>query len=101
MHAASLCLAEDLAPPALLIAAYDTDHGDPEERLRILGDLRDLGRYLERPDLVSHADDRMFDEARDWVATGDEAERRHRLRTVQSAIDRETADTIRDELRDR
>ena len=97
MHAAALCLEEDPEAPALLIEAYATDE-DPEERLRTLGDLRDLARYVDRPDLVAFADRQLKSEAFEWVRAGEEHERRHRLRTVQSATNRTVADQIRDEL---
>jgi hypothetical protein len=97
MHAAALCLAEDPDPPALLIDAYALDE-DPEERLRTLGDLRDLARYVDRPDLGTYAEGQLRSEAMAWVRAGEEHERRHRLRTVQSATSRAVADEIRDEL---
>ena len=97
MHAASRCLDEDPDAPALLIAAYATDT-DPEERLRTLGDLRDLARYVDRPDVVTYADHQLETEALAWVRAGQEHERRHRLRTVQSATNRAVADQIRDKL---
>ncbi|MFA9444068.1 hypothetical protein [Egicoccus sp. AB-alg6-2] len=97
MHAATMCLEEDPDAPALLIEAYATDE-DPEERLRTLGDLRDLARYVDRPDLVAFADRQLKAEAFDWVRAGEGHERRHRLRTVQSATSRVVADQIRDEL---
>lgn len=97
MHAASRCLDEDPDAPALLIDAYATDT-DPEERLRTLGDLRDLARYVDRPDVVTYADHQLETEAFAWVRAGEEHERRHRLRTVQSATNRAVADQIRDKL---
>ncbi|MFA9432298.1 hypothetical protein [Egicoccus sp. AB-alg2] len=97
MHAANLCLAEDPDAPTMLIDAYATDT-DPEERLRTLGDLRDLARYVERPDVVEFADRQLRAEAMEWVRAGEEHERRHRLRTVQNATNRTVADQIRDEL---
>ncbi|HSK22804.1 MAG TPA: hypothetical protein VK906_06495 [Egicoccus sp.] len=97
MHAAAMCLDEDPDAPAMIIDAYATDE-DPEERLRTLGDLRDLARYVDRPDLVEFADRQLKVEATEWVRAGEEHERRHRLRTVQSATSRAVADQIRDEL---
>jgi hypothetical protein len=98
MQAAALCLEDDPDEPALLIAAYVDAEEDPEPQLRALDDLRDLARYLDRPDLVEYADRELQVRAKAWVADGDEAERRYRLRTVQSVTSREVADRIRDEL---
>ncbi|GGI02591.1 hypothetical protein [Egicoccus halophilus] len=98
MHAAAQCLDDDPDAPALLIDAYAGDT-DPEECLRTLSDLRDLARYVDRPDLVAFADRRMHEEALAWVRDGEEHDRRHRLRTVQNAAGRAVADAIRDELR--
>ena len=100
MHAASLCLEEDPDAPSLLIDAYVTeDLLDPEERLRTLVDLQDLARYVDDDDLRSWVDERIDAEARTWVREGTEQERRHRLRTLTSMVDRGFADQIRDELR--
>lgn len=100
MHAASLCIDEDPDPPSLLIDAYVTDDLlDPEERLRTLVDLQDLGRYVDNSDLRAYVDDRLGAEARAWVRDGNEQERRHRLRTLTSMLGRDEADAIRDELR--
>jgi hypothetical protein len=98
MQAATMCLDDDPDEPALLLAAYDDADDDPEARLRALDDLRDLARYIDRADLVEHADRELRERSKAWVAAGDEAERRHRLRTVQSVTSRELADRIRDEL---
>jgi hypothetical protein len=98
MQAATMCIADDPDEPALLLAAYDVADDDPEVQLRALDDLRDLARYVDRTDLVEHADHELRERSRAWVAAGDEAERRHRLRTVQSVTSREFADRIRDEL---
>lgn len=97
MHAAELCLAEDPAAPELLVAAYRID-ADGEEHLQALADLRDLARYLDRRDVIEIADSHLESAARDWVAAGDEGERRYRLRSVQSLTSRELADQLRDEL---
>jgi hypothetical protein len=97
MQAATMCLADDPDEPALLLAAYELDD-EPEAKLRALDDLRDLARYIDRADLVEHADRELRERSKAWVAAGDEAERRHRLRTVQSVTSRELADRIRDEL---
>lgn len=99
MHTAALCLDEDPDAPDLLVNAYVEAVEDPEERLRAFVDLKDLARYVDRPDLVELSDDRIASEARSWVRAGDETEQRHRLRTLTSMISREFADTIRDELR--
>lgn len=99
MHAASLCLAEDPDAPTMLIDAYVTDDLiEPEDRLRTFVDLQDLARYLDETALRSWVDERIDDEARQWVRAGSEQERRHRLRTLSSMVNREFADTIRDEL---
>jgi hypothetical protein len=98
MQAAAMCLEDDPEDPALLLAAYENDE-DPEDRLRALDDLRDLARYIDRADVGEHAERELLAQSRAWVKAGDEAERRHRLRTVQSVMSREVADQIRDELR--
>ena len=98
MHTAALCLEEDPQAPELLIAAYAADTGDEEERLAALSDLRDLGRYIDRPDLAEEAERLLRDGAHAWVEAADQSERRYRLRTVQSLTSREVADDIRDDL---
>lgn len=99
MHMASLCLEEDPDRPSLLVDAYlPPDLDDPEERLRALVDLRDLARYVDDPDVRALTDERIADDARSWVRAGNEAERRHRLRTLGSMVDQHFADTIRDEI---
>lgn len=98
MHTAALCLAEDPAAPALLLAAYDPDDVDGEERLAALSDLHDLARYLERDDLTAVADERLQETAEAWVLAGTEGERRYRLRTVQSLATAAITDAIRDRL---
>lgn len=97
MHAASLCLDEDPDAPELLVSAYRVE-GDGEERLQSLADLRDLARYIDRPDIVEIADGHLEADARRWVTEGAEGERRYRLRSVQSLTSRELADQLRDEL---
>lgn len=97
MRAAELCLAEDPAAPELLVAAYRVEAAG-EERLQSLADLRDLARYVDRPDLVEIADHHLGSEARAWVAAAEPGERRYRLRSVQSLTSRELADQLRDEL---
>lgn len=100
MHAAALCTEEDPDEPSLLVGAYITDDlTDPEERLRTFVDLRDLARYIDHAELRALADAHIDAEAREWVRDGTEQERRHRLRTLTSMVDRAFADTIRDELR--
>lgn len=105
MHAAQMCLDKDPDAPDLLVTAYlgDLDGGDDrddrEALLRALLDLRDLARYLDRDDLRTLSNERFDEEARSWIRSGDEPQRRHRLRTLASMAGQETADTIRDELR--
>lgn len=99
MHTANQCLEEDPDPPALLIAAYlPPGLADPEERLRTLIDLRDLGRYVDHEGLRDFAAERLDDEARTWVREANEQERKHRLRTLTSMVDQRFADQIRDEI---
>jgi hypothetical protein len=98
MQAAAWCLEDDPDDPALLVAAYTVEDDDVEVRLRALDDLRDLARYLDRADLRDHAQTELESQARAWVRDGDDAGRRHRLRTVQSVTSREFADRLRDEL---
>lgn len=99
MHTAAQCVDEDPEPPSLLIAAYVPDDlEDPEERLRALVDLQDLARYVEVPELKSFTADSIDELAREWARSGNDAERRYRLRTLASMIDQRFADTIRDEL---
>jgi hypothetical protein len=98
MHAAALCLEDDPNDPDLLVTAYLDVGTTPEDRLPALVDLRDLARYVDRPDVVSIADEHLRRESSEWVADGDEGERRYRLRTVQTLVSREVADAIRDEL---
>lgn len=99
MHTAALCLDEDPTAPELLVRAYTDGVEDTEDRLRAYVDLKDLARYVERRDLTELADRRIGEDARCWVREADEAEQRHRLRTLTSMLSREFADTIRDELR--
>lgn len=101
MHAAQLCLADDPDAPALLIAAYAEADADPEDQLRSLSDLQDLGRYVDRPDIVDTATSLLAEHARRWVEEADEQERRHRLRTLTSLAGRAFADDLRDELEGR
>jgi hypothetical protein len=98
MHTAVLCLEDDPAAPALLLAAYDPDEIEDEERLASLSDLHDLARYLERPDVTEIATTRLRETAEAWVLAGTEGERRYRLRTVQSLTSQAVADSIRDRL---
>ena len=100
MHAAQLCLEEDPDPPSLLVAAYVTDDlTEPEERLRTLVDLEDLGRYVGEESMREWASGRIDEEARAWVRDATEQEQRHRLRTLTSLVSQEFADQLRDELR--
>lgn len=99
MHTAALCLEEDPSAPTLLIEAYLEGVDDGEDYLRTLLDLDDLGRYVSRPDLSEYARGEIDRRAYEWVAEADEAERRHRLRTLTSMFDRAFADDIRDRLR--
>jgi hypothetical protein len=99
MHTAARCLEEDPDAPELLVRAYLGPVEEPEERLRAFVDLQDLARYVDRPDLRDHCTAAIREEARSWVRGADEAEQRHRLRTLTSMVSREFADEIRDELR--
>lgn len=99
MHMATLCLDEDPSDPDLLVEAYLAGMEQPEERLRAFVDLKDLARYVDRPDVTGLCDARIGAEGAAWVREADEAEQRHRLRTLTSMVSREFADTIRDELR--
>jgi hypothetical protein len=105
MHAAQLCLEEDPDAPALLVAAYrdgsEDAATDVEELLRRHVDLGDLARYVDRPDVAGIARQQLHDDALAWVAAGDEQERRHRLRTLASMVDRAFADDLRDEAEGR
>lgn len=101
MHAAQLCLDDDPDAPALLVDAYRLEGTDTEERLRSYGDLADLARYIDRPDIADLARADLAAEARTWIADGDDQERRHRLRTLASMVSREFADGLRDELEGR
>jgi hypothetical protein len=98
MHAAQLCLDDDPDAPELLVDAYRLDGDDTEEQLRSYGDLADLARYIDRPDIVELAQAEQAEQARAWVAAGDDQERRHRLRTLASMVGRAFADDLRDEL---
>jgi hypothetical protein len=98
MHAAQLCLDEDPDAPALLVDAYRAPEVDVEERLRSYSDLKDLARYVDRPDVVTLAEELLATDARAWVAAGDDQEQRHRLRTLTSLVSRAFADELRDEL---
>lgn len=100
MHTAQLCLEEDPDAPTLLLAAWEpADDDGPEEVLRTWIDLRDLARYVDRDDVRTVADDHIRATAIDWIADADEAEERHRLRTLTSMFDRAFADDIRDAAR--
>ena len=98
MHAAALCVDDDPDAPAALVAAYDQPRDDTEEQLRVLQDLRDLGRYISLPELGALADTRLLEVARGWLVDTDQAERRHRLRTLTSILGRARVDDLRDEL---
>lgn len=99
MHAAQLCLQDDDAGGAQrLVDAYGAVDGDPEEQLRSFSDLKDLARYVDRPDIVAIADDLLLEHALAWVADTDDQEQRHRLRTLTSLAGRAFADDIRDRL---
>jgi hypothetical protein len=97
MQTATRCLEEDPDQPALLVAAFDDATLDPETLLATLDALRDLARYIDRPDLGELATSRLGSVARSWVADADAGERRYRLRTVQALTSRATADALRDE----
>ncbi len=97
MATATSCLEEDPDDPALLLAAFSDDTLDPEAQLAAFDALRDLARYIDRPDVHDEAAARLETVARAWVADADPGERRYRLRTVQSLTSRETADALRAE----
>lgn len=97
MHTAQLCLEEDPDAPTLLLAAYEPgEQDDPEEVIRGWADLQDLARYVDRPDVKATADDRVREAAITWLRGADDAERRHRTRTLASMYDRAFADDIAD-----
>lgn len=96
MHTGQMCLDEDPDDPDLLVAAYLVDREDDEEALRDRLDLADLGRYLDRPDVVDLAEEGFDALATTWVQGGNDAERRHRLRTLTSMKGRAYADSLRD-----
>lgn len=96
MHMGQLCLDEDPDDPDLLVGAYLVDRDEEEEGLRDLIDLADLGRYLERPDIVTLADDRFDVAAAAWIAGTNDAEQRHRLRILTAMKSRAYADNLRD-----
>lgn len=98
MHIGQRCLNEDKKAPKALLDAYTPDSSDVEEQVRGWLDLVDLGRWLERDDLKETGQERAEERARKWVKDGDAAERRHRLRTISSALGREFADDLRDEV---
>ncbi len=99
MHAAQLCLDEDPDSPELLVGVYLDDEDDAEVHLRNRKDLADLGRYLNRPDIVDRAMAGAMDAAESWVRDGDEGEQRFRLRRLISIFTREFSDDVRDRLR--
>ncbi len=103
MRAAAGSLADDPEAPAALLAAYDHGEGagsgdDGEQHLSRLVDLRDLGGYLDHAGLRARAAERLATRAHEWVLDADPAERRYRLRTVESLADLEVADRIRTAL---
>jgi hypothetical protein len=98
MHAAALCLDDDPDAPTLLVSAYSEPDADPETQLATYDGLRDLARYVDRPDVAAIAEERLGAVARAWVATAEPSERRYRLRTIQSLTSRATADALRDEF---
>lgn len=100
MHTAQLCLDEDPDAPALLLAAYEPgEDEDREEMLRTWSDLQDLARYVNREDVKQVATEHIHETATAWIADADEAETRHRLRTLTSMFDRAFADAIHDATR--
>ena len=96
MHTGRMCLDEDPDDPTLLVDAYVVDRDEDEEALRDLLDLADIGRYLDRDDIRTMADERFDTLARDWIRNASETEQRHRLRTLTSMKDRAYADALRD-----
>lgn len=101
MHTGQLALDEDPDSPNLLVAAYlgDRNVDDVEQGLRDLLDLVDLGRWLERDDIAEMANGNFDADARAWIEGANEAESRHRLRTLTAMTDRAYADNLRDTLR--
>ena len=98
MHAAQLCLEDDPDDPTLLVEVYAGAGVSAEDRLASLSDLKDLARYIERPDIAEEAQTRLRTAGRAWLAEAGEDERRHRLRTLGSLGGRAFADDLRDEL---
>lgn len=96
MHTGQMCLDEDPSDPDLLVAAYLVDREEVEEGLRDLIDLADLGRYLDRDDVVALANERFDDAAAGWIRDANESEQRHRLRILTAMRDRAYADDLRD-----
>lgn len=98
MHTATIALEDDPQAPRALVDAYLCADADAEAQLHCLDDLRDLARYLERPDVTAIAEQQLEQVAYDYVAEAEAGERRYRLRTVQSLTSRELADRLRDRL---
>lgn len=98
MHIGQRCLDEDKKAPKALIDAYTPDTKDVEEQIRGWLDLVDVGRWLERDDLRETGRANAEEIARKWAKDGDATEQRHRLRTIASALGREFADDLRDEI---
>lgn len=96
MHTGQMCLDEDPDDPDLLVSAYLVDREDLEDGLRDLLDLADLGRYLDRDDVVVLAEDRFDDRAATWIGDATDAEQRYRLRILTAMKDRAYADNLRD-----
>ncbi len=99
MHTAALCLEDDPDAPALLVAAYDVEDDDMEARLRSWTDLADLARYIDRPDLVELARERLEADAEAWYRQASDADQRVVLRTLASVVDRAFADGIKDRVK--
>lgn len=98
MHTAPLCLEHDPEPPRALVDAYTSDIDDPEERLRSIAELGNLGRWIHNEQLETIAEERSRAEAPAWVTAAGGSEQRRRLRDLGSMFDREFADRVRDEL---
>lgn len=101
MQTGQLALDEDADAPDLLVDAYlgDRDVDDPEQGLHDLLDLVDIGRWLDRDDIVDLATEKFDEAALVFVRDASEGEARHRLRLLTSMKDRAYADGVRDQVR--
>lgn len=97
MHAAPLALEQDPDAPQVLVSAY-TETADPEERLRAIAELGNLGRWIGNSELERIAEELSREQAPAWVAAAEGSERRRRLRDLGSIFDRAFADDVRDQV---